>query len=392
MSKHWPRVRLGDVLIEQKQRIGTFDADNLPLLGVSNQAGLHRSGMPRISDMSRYLRVEKDWFAYNPMRINVGSVGWAETVDQIGIISPDYVVFSCSDRILPRLLFSYLKHRQGLQAINDATAGSVRERLYFDALAQIEFSLPPLAEQRRIVARIEEMAAQINEARTSRKQSAAEALALTQAVLYRLARDLNPTGRLGDVLSMPPRNGWSARCDNADDGTPVLSLGAVTGFQYRATEFKRTSLYAERGGHFWLKPGDLLISRSNTPELVGHAAFYDGNPTPCIYPDLMMRLEFKYLSVERRFIWYWLQSPWVREFIKNNAKGTSPTMKKISQSTVMAIPFPTSLSLSEQREIVSELDKLQSEVTALKRLQAETASELDALLPSILNRAFRGEL
>jgi hypothetical protein len=46
----------------------------------------------------------------------------------------------------------------------------------------------------------------------------------------------------------------------------------------------------------------------------------------------------------------------------------------------------------EQRRIVSELDALQAEVDALKRPQAETAAELDALLPAILDRAFKGEL
>ena len=50
------------------------------------------------------------------------------------------------------------------------------------------------------------------------------------------------------------------------------------------------------------------------------------------------------------------------------------------------------LSSSEQRRIVAELDALQAEVDVLKRLQAETAAELDALLPAILDRAFKGEL
>jgi type I restriction enzyme S subunit len=48
--------------------------------------------------------------------------------------------------------------------------------------------------------------------------------------------------------------------------------------------------------------------------------------------------------------------------------------------------------LAEQRRIVAELDALQAEVDALKRLQAETSAELDALLPAILDRAFKGEL
>lgn len=46
----------------------------------------------------------------------------------------------------------------------------------------------------------------------------------------------------------------------------------------------------------------------------------------------------------------------------------------------------------EQRRIVAELDALQAEVDALKRLQTGTAAELDALMPAVLDRAFRGEL
>jgi type I restriction enzyme S subunit len=255
-----------------------------------------------------------------------------------------------------------------------------------------EIPLPPLAEQRRVVARIEELAAQIHEARTLRHQAAEEADALTQSRLNALASDIEAGGNLGNVLLSKPRNGWSAKCDNADDGIPVLSLSAVTGYRYRSSAIKRTSLHAPKDGHFWLKPGDMLITRSNTPELVGHAAIYDGTPSPCIYPDLMMRLDLNFEAVELPFVWYWLQVPPVREFIGRNAKGTSPTMKKISQGIVMAIPFPCSLPLPEQHRIVSELDALQTEVDVLKRLQAETAAELDALLPAVLDRAFKGEL
>lgn len=49
-------------------------------------------------------------------------------------------------------------------------------------------------------------------------------------------------------------------------------------------------------------------------------------------------------------------------------------------------------SISEQNRIIAELDALRTEVDTIERLQAETVSELDALLPSILNRAFKGEL
>ena len=105
-----------------------------------------------------------------------------------------------------------------------------------------------------------------------------------------------------------------------------------------------------------------------------------------------MRLELDETTVWPKFVWYWLQCQAARDFIREHAKGTSPSMKKISQGTVIAIPFPTTLSLDEQRRIIAELDALQAEVDRLKALQAETASELDALLPAILDRALKGEL
>jgi type I restriction enzyme S subunit len=249
-----------------------------------------------------------------------------------------------------------------------------------------------LTEQQQVVARIEELAGKIQEARRLRTQATGAVRALVLSAMHNLKSRVVPTGTLGEVLAGKPRNGWSAKCDNAEGGVAVLSLGSVTGFHYRSTEFKRTSLHASTEGHFWLDPGDLLITRSNSPELVGHAAIYSGEPSPCIYPDLMMRLAVKREVAETRFVWYWLQSPTVREFIARNAKGTSPTMKKVSQGIVAAIPYPTSLTLSEQRRIVAELDALQAQVDASNRLQAETAAELDALLPTILDRAFKGEL
>ena len=67
--------------------------------------------------------------------------------------------------------------------------------------------------------------------------------------------------------------------------------------------------------------------------------------------------------------------------------GQANVNSKKLKSLPIALP-----PLFEQRRIVAELDALQAEVDALKRLQAETAAELDALLPSILDKAFKGEL
>ena len=80
----------------------------------------------------------------------------------------------------------------------------------------------------------------------------------------------------------------------------------------------------------------------------------------------------------------------MREFIEESAKTTSGIWK-INQSHIASASIPV-YPLHEQHRIVAYLDGLQAQVDALKKLQAQTAAELDALLPAILDRAFKGEL
>src|SRR5690606_16659398 len=80
-----------------------------------------------------------------------GSIGIADTSEKTGIISPDYVVFSCSDRILPEYFHFFIKSEIGLSEIARNTGGSVRERLYFKSLAKIKINLPSIDEQLNIL-------------------------------------------------------------------------------------------------------------------------------------------------------------------------------------------------------------------------------------------------
>ena len=215
---------------------------------------------------------------------------------------------------------------------------------------------------------------------------------VTQSAANDLFSHLVVDSQLGSILLRPPRNGWSPKCDNLDGGTPVLTLTAVTGWHYDWTAIKLTSLPTVEGAHYWLDKGDLLITRSNTPDLLGYVAIYDGHPHPCIYPDLMMKLSVNQAKASSRFVWWWMQSERVRSYIARNAKGTSPTMKKISQPIIVTVPFPSDVPLSQQREMTNTLDALSGKVATIKSLQDATALQLEGMLPAILDKAFRGEL
>ncbi|MFO1002006.1 MAG: restriction endonuclease subunit S [Planctomycetaceae bacterium] len=374
------------VLREEKQRVGSFDADELPLLGVSNTVGLHQSGLPRIPDMSRYLRVELDWFAYNPMRINVGSIGWAKSVNQTGVISPDYVVFSCSSQILPYWVYCFLKHRRGLDAINDSTAGSVRERLYFDKLAKIEIPLPPLPEQRRVVARIEELSAQIHEARTLRHQATQEAELLFQTSLTaKLDSSKWPVRLLPEVASLA-RGKFDHRPRNEPrffgGEYPFIQIGDLS----KCTRHVRThsqSLNADGLAISRMFPkGTVAIAITGATIGVTRILGFDS-----CFPDSIVGIQANPEDATPEFIYLAV------EHAKKSAlaEATQTTQPNINLGNLQRLQVRVP-PLAEQRRIVAELDALQAEVDALKRLQAETSAELDALLPAILDRAFKGEL
>ena len=377
MSADWPRVPLGELLIERRERVGTPDASALPLLGVSNAEGLHRSVKERIADMSRYFHVRRDWFAYNPMRINVGSIGWAETEEQTGVISPDYVVFSCGERILSGLLYLYLRSRVGLDAINSGTAGSVRERLYFDSLGRINFPLPPLAEQQRVVARVDAIASRVAAARRLRDEITAEQSRFVTGVHHKLAGErVVPIGsflQLHEVKENVVPEGRYPQVGVRGFGGGLFAKevteGTATTYGAFNTLFAGAVVLSQVKG--W--EGAVAVCPSN---LAGWFVSPEYRTFRC-YPS---EADADYLTELVRTQWFW-------ERLAEPTRGVGARRERVRPELVLPLrlPMPT---LEQQRHAV----KMFAEFDALRSLQASTATELDAVLPSVLNRAFAGDL
>lgn len=392
---NWPLAPLGEVLKHRKQFIHIDDMVSYKRCRVQ----LHAQGVVlRDVVTGAEIKTKKQQvcrpgeFLVAEIDAKLGGYGIVPEALEGAVVSSHYFLFGVDESRLNLAFLGYYIRTPAFAEQVAAQGSTNYAAIRPGHVLEYTIPLPPVEEQRRIVARVDAIATRVTEARRLREESIALGSALFRSELAQRLTFADYRGRLGDVLTCSPRNGWSARCDGFDTGTPVLSLSAVTGFRYRATEFKRTSEATRHDAEYWLRLGDLLITRSNTPDLVGHAAIYDGTPSPCIYPDLMMRLEVDSERVDPHFLLLWLQGREARQHIRQNAKGTSPSMKKISQGTVSSIPFPTGLPLTEQRRIVAHLDALQAKLAAVRAEQAATAAELDALLPSVLNRAFAGEL
>lgn len=293
----------------------------------------------------------------------------------------------------PHYLMYWLAHPHVQSLINNQQKGFSRQGYTKAQIQALEVPLPPLSEQRRVVARITELISRLKRAREKHLKAMADLRHLLQMEIdRRLGRLTDGRALLQDHLLSKPRNGWSPPADSySGSGVPVLTLSAVTGFNYDGSKVKWTTAETRPDAHYWLKPDELLITRSNTRELVGHAAICDGTPPRCICPDLIMKMTVNPQMANVRFIHYWLQSTEVRSYVMSRARGTSGSMKKIAQRDVQAIPVP-SICLRNQEQIVSRLDAFRAEISRLRSIQAEMGSQLSTFMPALLAKAFRGEL
>lgn len=164
----WKKVALGDVAEnvadQNKGRMGTAS-----LYGVTKAEGVvpMRDHVKGVS-FDRCKRVETDWFAYNPMRINIGSIARWQGTETV-MVSGDYVVFRCHPgKLLPAYLDHLRKSWMWQSFVTRGGNGSVRIRIYFSNLAEFTFPCPSIEEQLQIAGILDTADQQLTILRTQR--------------------------------------------------------------------------------------------------------------------------------------------------------------------------------------------------------------------------------
>lgn len=147
----WQPRHLSEVTRELTARNGKKKLGREMVMGVTNAQGLVPMREQTIAeDIGRYKRLPPQAFAYNPMRINVGSIAMNDGPREV-LVSPDYVVFACDPKELdPDYLDHLRKTRWWNHYINSGGSGSVRKRTYYSDLAAMKLPLPDLTEQQEI--------------------------------------------------------------------------------------------------------------------------------------------------------------------------------------------------------------------------------------------------
>lgn len=297
-----------------------------------------------------------------------------------------------------KFLNYWFTHTEGRERLLQASPGGAgRNRtLGVEKLATIRVPLPPLDEQLRIVARIEELAAKVGEARRLRSLASTEleaALMAARRAIFGEAAANNWVFLSKHIAEIengksPATEGRAAEADQ----WAVLKVGAVSFGSFDERENKALPPSFKPIERYEVAAGDFLMSRANTGDLVGSCAIVRSTRPRLMLSDKIFRFKFRPTSnLVPEYLDHALKSTALRKQIIAAATGTSPTMKNISKEKVLSLRIPD-IPPSEQRRVVAKLDALRAKFDSVKALQTETAAELNAMLPAILDKAFKGEL
>jgi len=300
-----------------------------------------------------------------------------------GVASTEFVPIAVrQDMVSPDYLGAFLRSPRFVAYAGRNIAGSRQPRTRLDALWGVLVPLPPLEEQRRIVARIEELMERVREAKCLRRQAKEDAERLWQSALvetFPRPGTEPPPGwrwmRLGEVCQVIMGQSPPSKTYNLDgNGLPFYQGKADFGDLYPNPRVWCSS--PQKIAY----PGDVLLS-VRAP--IGPTNF--AKAKCCIGRGLAALRPRE--SLDQFWLFFYFRSiEWNLAQIGTGSTFTAITKVDLAQ---LLIPLPP---LDEQRQIVAHLEAVQEKVKALKEVQAATEAELQRLEQAILDRAFRGEL
>ena len=390
MSATWPKVRLGEGLTHYQKYIEAPEARMYPKLSVrlyGRGVVLDAPANGAALKMKRHQLAKAGQVILSEIWGKKGAIGFVPPEGKGALCTSHFFLFDVrTDKLDPQWLqaifdANYLQEQLDAEAKGTTGYAAVRPKI----LLACEIPIPPLAEQRRIVARIEALAAQIAEARSLRHQAAEEAEALHLSVLHQhfvteaatwTRMVMEEAIEINDKQVDPMLAEYSQ--------LPHISGENMESKTCRLLPWRTAEADSVKSNNYLFSPGTVLYSKIRP--YLRKAVFVDfrGVCSADIYPIRVVSQK-----LDPHFVKWSLVAEPFSEYA-NRLSGRT-RMPKLNRKQLFGFGF-SHPPLPEQHRIVAYLDGLQVQVDALKRIQAETAAELATLLPSVLAKAFRGEL
>jgi type I restriction enzyme S subunit len=292
-------------------------------------------------------------------------------------------------KLEPRWFHWMTKTKWFWQACDEKSQGtSGKNRIRPEKFLEIEIPLPPLDEQFRIIERIETLTAKIAKAESLREDGIEETSVFWKSLLSKTFSPNKSAQRtveesceaIIDNLHATPRyDGNEFLCVRSQD----IGWGTMN---YSTMLKTSEEEFLERIRRGEPRKDDIVFVREGD---IGRCAVLDGTHRLSLGQRVMMLRPDTSKIIPNFLMYQLMSSPVLVDQLLSGKKGTTSHHLNISHFRKVKINVPP---LDEQRRIVAYLDSVQARLASLRELQSATGEELSALLPSVLDRAFKGEL
>jgi type I restriction enzyme S subunit len=395
MNATWPTIALGDVLRRSERTIPldsetTYKEVTVRMNGKGVVERRQVKGIEIAAD--RRYKAKSGQFIISRIDARNGASGLVPDELNGAVVTNDFPLFDVAEDRLDAAFLGWMsKTRSFIELCKHASEGTTnRVRLSEDRFKALTIALPPLDEQRRIVTRVEELAAKVDEARGLRSLTFDELAALRSTQSRKIFESLQAAtvpletvcAAIIDNLHSNPiyAEGGTVPCIRSSDvGFGVLDLANAR--RTDEDEYRRRTVRGE------LQVDDIVLVREGGGTgkcalVLPEHRFSLGQRVMMLRPDRD--------KVLPKFFLYQLLSPIIQEdLVQPLSKGSASPHLNIGSLRQFPFLLP---SVNEQARIVENLDALQAKLEDVKTLQTETATELDAMLPAILDKAFKGDL
>ncbi|MBD2017222.1 restriction endonuclease subunit S [Microcoleus sp. FACHB-53] len=390
MSKHWSLVRLDKILQLQRRWLKLDPTETYAEIGIRSfgKGIFHKTPVVGASlGNKRVLQIQPGDIVFNNVFAWEGAVAVASEAEAGMIGSHRFVTYTpignqCSVEYL-RLFFRSQSGLEVLRRVSPGSAGRNRT-LNIAQFAKQEIPLPPLEEQLRIVAQVEEVAGKIEEARRLRKRAEEEAATLLVQNIGHIFKAAASQGkfqiRLGEICdfqggSQPPKMNFSY--EEIPDYVRLIQIR-----DYKSDDY--ITYVHKNSVRRFCNAEDVMIGRYGPP------VFQILRGIEGAYNVALMKAVPDERKLSKNFLFYLLQEPILHKKVVDDSQRTSGqtgVRKELLKKHVTFVP-----PIPEQHRIAAFLDNLQAKVNEMHTLRADAIEKVDALLPSILDKALKGEL
>lgn len=290
-----------------------------------------------------------------------------------GVCSSDIYVFESKDpnKLLPELLPFICQSKGFFEYAVKTSAGSLSPRTNWSHLANYEFPLPPIDEQRRIADLLwaaDDVCSKYEDLLKSLHQTM-KAISIDQFD-YLLNNNVSLV-QLSEISSRFPQTGLYKKKDFYGSGTPTVHMGEMFAYDYidKNTDLQKIQLSEKEIETYRLTDNDLLFGRrSLVLEGAGRCAYIGELDDPVCFESSMLRVTLDKEKVHNRYVFEWFRSPQGGQRIGGIITFTTVAGVKGADVARLEVPIP---DLEQQRKIVDKIDSVRSSIKSTEQaLQA----------------------